>query len=177
MSVLSIESSAHVVRQASPVLRTGGGRQRRVEPITDRVRRDGKFFRLGEKKFYVKGVSYGPFAPGPEGEPFASAEETERDFAQIQELSANVIRVYSVPPRWLLDLAFKHRLRVLIDIPWNKHLCFLDSPEEQNLARETVKRAVSSCAGHPAVFAFSVANEIPPDIVRWSGAKEVSDFI
>jgi len=56
-------------------------------------------------------------------------------------------------------------------------LCFLDSPEEQNLARETVKRAVSSCAGHPAVFAFSVANEIPPDIVRWSGAKEVSDFI
>src|SRR5947207_4841085 len=110
-------------------------------PPRQRITVAGKFFRLGEKKFYVKGVSYGPFAPGPEGEPFASAEETERDFAQIQELSANVIRVYSVPPRWLLDLAFKHRLRVLIDIPWNKHLCFLDSPEEHDVARVTVQLA------------------------------------
>ena len=32
----------------------------------DRVRVDGKFFRLGEKKFYAKGVTYGPFAPGEE---------------------------------------------------------------------------------------------------------------
>ena len=34
-----------------------------------------------------------------------------------------------------------------------------------------------ACARHPAVFAFSVANEIPPDIVRWSGAQAVADFI
>ncbi|HEY5915499.1 MAG TPA: glycosyltransferase, partial [Verrucomicrobiae bacterium] len=30
---------------------------------------------------------------------------------------------------------------------------------------------------HPAVFAFSVGNEISPDIVRWSGARAVADFI
>ena len=41
----------------------------RVEPATDRVRRDGKFFRLGSEKFYVKGVTYGPFAPNNHGEP------------------------------------------------------------------------------------------------------------
>jgi O-antigen biosynthesis protein len=40
-----------------------------------------------------------------------------------------------------------------------------------------VRRAVFACAGHPAVFAFSMTNEIPPDIVRWSGAKAVADFI
>src|SRR5262249_16868430 len=34
-----------------------------------------------------------------------------------------------------------------------------------------------SCARHPAVFALSVANEIPADIVRWSGARAVADFI
>ena len=38
-------------------------------------------------------------------------------------------------------------------------------------ARDAVRRAVFACASHPAVFAFSVANEIPPDIVRWSGAQ------
>jgi GT2 family glycosyltransferase len=142
-----------------------------------RVSVDGKFFRLGAKKFYVKGVAYGPFAQNAAGQPFASPEQTARDFAQIRDLGANVIRVYDVPAKWFLDLAAEHKLKVLIDISWNKHLCFLDSAEQRRQARETVRRAVFACAGHPAVFAFSIANEIPPDIVRWSGARAIADFI
>jgi len=65
----------------------------------------------------------------------------------------------------------------LVDIPWNKHLCFLDSKQHQADAREAVRRAVFACARHPAVFAFSVANEIPPDVVRWSGARAVANFL
>src|ERR1039458_4437314 len=142
-----------------------------------RVRVYGKFFRLGEKKFYAKGVAYGPFAPNAAGQPFASPEQTGRDFAQIRELVANLVRVYHVPPKWFLDLASEHKLKVLIDIPWNKHLCFLDSASQRAEAREAVRRAVFACARHPAVFAFSVANEIPPDILRWSGARAVASFI
>ncbi|MDB6108906.1 MAG: glycosyl transferase family 2 [Pedosphaera sp.] len=142
-----------------------------------RVTVDGKFFRLGEKKFYAKGVSYGPFAPDAQGETFALREQTARDFAQIRELDANVIRVYHVPPHWFLDLAIEHGLRVLVDIPWNKHLCFLDSGKLRAEAREAVRLAVQACARHPAVFAFSVVNEIAPDVVRWSGAKAVASFI
>ena len=96
-----------------------------------RVSVAGKFFRLGEKKFYVKGVAYGPFAPNAAGQPFASPERTASDFARIRELSANVIRVYHVPAKWFLDLAAEHELKVLIDIPWNKHLCFLDSAQHR----------------------------------------------
>src|SRR5207237_881692 len=48
-----------------------------------RVSVDGKFFRLGEKKFYVKGVAYGPFAPNAAGQPFASPEQTDADFDPI----------------------------------------------------------------------------------------------
>ena len=33
-----------------------------------RVTVDGKFFRLGGRKFYPKGVTYGPFAPNASGE-------------------------------------------------------------------------------------------------------------
>jgi GT2 family glycosyltransferase len=142
-----------------------------------RVSVDGKFFRLGEKKFYAKGLAYGPFAPNAAGQPFASPEQTASDFAQIRELGANLIRVYHVPAKWFLDLAAEHKLKVLIDIPWNKHLCFLDSPAHRAQACEAVRRAVFACARHPAVFAFSVGNEIPPDIVRWSGAQAVADFI
>jgi glycosyltransferase involved in cell wall biosynthesis len=138
---------------------------------------DGKFFRLDEKKFYVKGVAYGPFAPNRTGQPFASPEQTATDFERIRELGANVIRVYHVPGKWFLDAALQYELKVLVDIPWNKQLCFLDSREHRIAAYDAVRRAVMSCSRHPALFAFSIANEIPTDIVRWSGTRAVADFI
>ena len=137
----------------------------------------GKFFRAGEQKFYPKGVTYGPLSPGSGQEPFASPEQTARDFELIRQLGANVLRVYHPPPRWFLDLAAASQLRLLVDIPWNKHRCFLDSAAAQDQARQAVRRAVANCAAHPAVFAYSVVNELPPDIVRWSGARAVEDFL
>lgn len=142
-----------------------------------RVRVDGKFFRVGDAKFHVKGAAYGPFAAHAADEPFASPTDTARDFALLRELGANLLRLYNVPPRWFLDLAAQHGLRLLIDIPWRKSHCFLDSWPAMEEARKAVREAVKSATGHPAVFAFSVVNEIPPDIVRWSGAREVTAFI
>ena len=137
--------------------------------LRNRVRVDGKFFRVGDEKFHVKGVTYGPFAPNCNGEFFGSTEQTLRDFQQLIELGANVLRVYYTPPTWFLDLALSHGLRVLVDVPWNKHLCFLDAEETRTETVKAVRRAAESCAKHPAIFAISVVNEIPPDIVRWSG--------
>jgi len=142
-----------------------------------RVTVDGKFFRVGEEKLFLKGITYGPFAPSPQHETFASPDQTARDFAQIRELGANVLRIYHVPPKWFLDLALQHELRVLVDIPWPKDICFLDSKSSQRAARQAVRDAVHGCERHGALFAFSVANEIPPDIVRWSGPKAVGRFI
>ena len=146
-------------------------------PQSDRVTVDGKFFRVGAAKFVPKGVTYGPFAPGPDGETFGAREQVARDFAQIRKLNANVVRVYYVPPRWFLDLASEHELKVFVDIPWEKHRCFLEAHEMRAAARENVRTAARACAGHPALFAFSVANEIPAEIVRWHGANEVASFI
>ena len=177
MSVLSIESPARVVRQASPVLRTGGGRQRRVEPVTDRVRRDGKFFRLGEQKFYVKGVTYGPFAPDANGEYFASPALTRKDFEQILDLGANCIRIYYIPPKWFLDLAQEMGLKIFLDVCWPKNLEFCNDPEVAEQARAAVREAARRCGNHPAMFAISVVNEIPPELVRFMGNERVERFI
>ncbi len=142
-----------------------------------RVRVDGKFFRLGDNKFYPKGVTYGPFAPNPEGERFASPTQTLRDFALIKDLGANTLRLYHVPPHWFLDLAQEQGLKLLIDIPWHKERCFLDSSILRAEAKNSVRDAVGLCARHPAVFAYSVVNEIPSDIVRWTGARAIAEFI
>ena len=79
-----------------------------VLPSSGRVTVDGKFFRLGAKKFFLKGVTYGPFAPDDQGSTFGSREQAVRDFSLICELGANVLRVYYPPPRWFLDLADCH---------------------------------------------------------------------
>src|SRR5437899_8037399 len=124
-----------------------------------RVSVHGKFFRLGKDKFYVKGLAYGPFAPNVTGQPFASPEQTARDFGQIRDCQANLVRVYNVPGKWFLDLAVQRDLKVLVDVPWNQRRCFLDSALARSEVCDAVRRAVYSCARHPAVFGFSVANE------------------
>ncbi len=143
----------------------------------DRVSVDGKFFRLGGRKFHVKGITYGPFAPNAQGEMFASPEQTVRDLQQMAGLGANVLRLYHIPPRWFLDLAAERGFKFLIDIPWAKHLCFLDSPQARRAARQAVRDAVQATRGHPAVFAYSVVNEVSAEIVRWSGVARVQQFI
>src|SRR5215471_58205 len=100
-----------------------------------RVSVDGKFFRVGERKFLVKGVTYGPFAPNEQKEHFPSPEQAAHDLAQIRELGANVLRVYYVPPLWFLDLAAKHGIKLLVDAPWRAQVCFLDSEETKEEAR------------------------------------------
>src|SRR3954470_2647966 len=144
---------------------------------SERVRVDGKFFRLGEKKFYVKGVAYGPFALSADKDHFPSTAMAKADFQLIRELGANVVRTYYPPPRWFLDLANEYQLKILVDIPWGKNRCFLDSNKTKAAAREAVRHVVQERAGHPGIFAYGIVNEIASDIVRWSGAKAVENFL
>src|SRR5215469_5157064 len=141
------------------------------------LRVDGKFFRCGDSKFYVKGVTYGPFSFNKDGDTVPEPALADRDLHQLRELGANLLRLYNVPPRWFLDLAELHGLKLLVDIPWPKHLCFLDSDSLRQQALEAVRSAVNLCKQHPAIFAYSLVNEIPAEIVRWSGPKRVERFI
>src|SRR4051794_12813276 len=154
-----------------------GGRQRRAEPVTDRVRRDGKFFRVGDEKFYVKGVTYGPFAANREGLPLPERAQVRRDFEQIRDLGANCVRIYHVPPRWLLDLAHELGLKIFLDVAWPKNLTFVGDAEVTAQAHAAVREAAIKCGNHPATFAISVVNEIPPDIVRYVGAEKIEAFV
>ncbi|MCD6339768.1 MAG: glycosyltransferase [Verrucomicrobia bacterium] len=142
-----------------------------------RVAADGKFFKLGEERFFVKGLAYGPFRPNANGEPYPEPEKADCDLILARELGANLLRVYQPPPTWFLDLAARRGLRLLVEAVWPQHRCFLDSERDRREARTAVRRAAEHCAHHPAVFALSVANEIPPDVVRWSGAHATAAFL
>lgn len=153
------------------------GRQRRAEPLTNRVRRDGKFFRIGSEKFYVKGVTYGPFAPNRHGQPLPNPEQVQADFEQIVELGANCVRVYHVPPEWFVDMAARYGIKVFLDVAWPKNLSFPEDPELIRRAHDAVRHAAKACGNHEAIFAISVVNEIPPDIVRFYGRRRIEQFV
>jgi hypothetical protein len=74
-------------------------------------------------------------------------------------------------------MAAERGLWVLVGIPWAEHVCFLDSEEITDVVRRTVIEVVEACREHPALGAFLVGNEIPPDIVRWYGPKRIAGFL
>ncbi len=153
---------------------------RSAEPrsqASERLEARGKFFFAGAEKVQLKGVTYGPFKPRSTEHGFPDPETVDRDLVLMNELGANTLRTFTVPPRWLLDLAAHRGLRVLVGIPWAEHVCFLDSPELTRSIRRTVEQAVERSGNHPAVAAYLVGNEIPPDIVRWYGPKRMAAFL
>jgi O-antigen biosynthesis protein len=141
-----------------------------------RPRAEGKFFFRGDSKFFPTGVTYGPF--GVEGpNEYGDLNQVERDFAQIAATGINSIRLYTIPPRWLLDAALRHGLYVLVGFPWEEHVAFL---QDRQRARSIIQRAragVRSCAGHPAVLGYTIGNEIPAGVIRWHGREAVETFL
>ena len=137
----------------------------------------GRFLYVGDEKLWVRGVTYGTFLPVVPGDDGYDPAKADQDFAQMAVAGVNAIRVYTVPPTWLLDAAQQHGLWVAIDLPWEEHITFLDQRGLPRRIREHVKAAVSSCAGHPAILAWSIGNEIPSRIVRWHGAPAVEAFL
>ena len=148
-------------------------------PLTGaaKVRSHGKFFFVDEKKVFLKGVTYGPFSPSRLGVPFPDASTVELDFALMRELGANTLRTFTPPPLWLLDIAASYGLGVITGIPWAQHICFVDSTRTRTEIRSSIEHAVKACKNHPAVLAYLVGNEIPPEIVRWHGPHRLRGFL
>ena len=142
-----------------------------------RIRVRAKFFFEGDKKFFIKGVTYGPFAPDADGEHFGDPGKLSKDLAIMRDTGVNMLRVYYVPPKWFLDGCAEHGIRVLVTIPWAEHIEFLNDAKIRREVVRAVREGVKKNSGHPAIFGYLVGNEIPTSMVRWLGAKRVTEFV
>jgi glycosyltransferase involved in cell wall biosynthesis len=125
----------------------------------------------------VRGVTYGTFAPRAGGHQFPAPETVVADFALMAASGVNAVRTYTVPPRWLLDIATESRLVVMVGLPWEQHVAFLEDREQRRSIERRVRAGVAACAAHPAVLCYTVGNEIPSAIVRWHGRRAVERYI
>lgn len=144
-------------------------------PRTPRV--SGKFLEVEGRRFLVKGVAYGTFAPDAAGVQFPSRARILDDFAAMAAAGINTVRTYTVPTPGLLDAAATHGLRVMAGVPWAQHLAFLDDASLARQVRRDTVAAVSTLASHPATLMVAVGNEIPAAVVRWHGHARIERFL
>src|SRR4051812_6495561 len=148
----------------------------------ERARCDGKFFSVGDERFPFRGVTYGTFRSRADGALFPETAPMARDMTAIAEAGFTVVRTYTPPPEDLLALAGEHGLRVLAGafFPDWRYLLGHSRGERRRMARaaRAEVRAVSRrLAGKEVVLGLSVGNEIPADVVRWVGVREVGGLI
>ena len=149
-----------------------GDRATRLRPT---VR--GKFLFLGDRKLYVRGVTYGTFRPDANGDEFPPPQTVAEDFRSMKANGFNALRTYTAPPRWLLDEAERHGLRVMVGLAAERDVGYLNDGRRAHEIADAVSERVGPCSGHPAVLCFAVANEIPASVVRWFGRRPMERFI
>jgi GT2 family glycosyltransferase len=142
-----------------------------------RIRPVAKFLFEGDQKFFVKGVTYGPFKPDAHGHYLGKPDQVDVDLSLMREGGLNLVRVYHAPPRWFLDRCASAGMRVLVTLPWAKHVEFLRDRKTRREIAGALRIAVSENAGHSALFGYLVGNEISSTMVRWLGVRRVTEFI
>ena len=149
----------------------------RISPRAARPRVAGKFLAVGDHKLYVRGVTYGTFRPDSNGYEFPDCGRVQRDFAMMTQHGINAVRTYTVPPRWLLDRAQANGLRVLVGLAAERQVGYLCDGNHGPPPQQWLLPGLRACAGHPAVLAYAVANEIPAPTARWLGRRRLETYL
>jgi len=143
----------------------------------DRIVAAGKLLSQGGRPFYMRGVTYGTFAPDENGDQFPPQDRVLADFRSIAASGFNTVRCYTMPPTHVLDAALECNLNILAGVSWEQHIAFLDDPARVQDIRRRVREQVRSCSEHRSVLGFTLGNEIPASIVRWHGRKKIERFL
>jgi GT2 family glycosyltransferase len=137
----------------------------------------GKFIFAGEGKIFIRGVTYGTFRPDANGEEYGDPARVERDFAQMAAHGINAVRIYTMPPRSLLDIAQRYGLRVMVGLSAEANIGYLNDKRGAAKVEGIVRAKMRACAGHPAILCYAIGNEVPASIVRWFGPRRVESYL
>jgi len=139
----------------------------------------GKFIFVGDEKFYIKGVTYGAFAPREDGSEFHDLATIEQDFVAMAAHGINTVRIsHTVPPVSLLNAAHRQGLRVIVGLSAEQYVGYIAGREKKTSQIQLlVRKSVRACAGHPALLCYVLGNEIPAQFVRYIGRSRVERYL
>jgi GT2 family glycosyltransferase len=144
----------------------------------ERPRVSGKFIFLGDKKLYIRGVTYGAFRPNEDGIEFHDRDLIDRDFRLMAANGITAVRIpHTTPPRYLLDIAQRHGLHVMIGLSAEQYVGYLIDTKDAPDIDEIVRAKVRAVASHPALLCYAIGNEIPAPMARWLGRRRVERYL
>lgn len=132
------------------------------ESKINRIQTDGKFFRIGGERIWLRTVTYGPF---PEDKKPDDAKEFER----IKSAKFNSVRTFALPNADFLDAAQRAGLFVFAGLEWWQFCDFSARTEMFSAAQIKLSEWLKQHGTHPALASIYVGNEVPADLVRWMG--------
>jgi hypothetical protein len=147
------------------------------------TRTDGKFFTVGADAFAFRGVCYGTFRPRDlGGSRFPPHALVRDDVARMADAGFTVVRTYTAPPDDVLDAVGSVGMRALAGVfyPDWRYLLGASRRDASRLASEArgvVRKAARRFAGDDRVFALTLGNEIPADVVRWYGVDALGSVL
>ncbi len=139
---------------------------------------------LPREEDIIKGVTYDLKYPGIRHYSQIPRKVYEEDFRSIKEAGINTIRIYGVPPEFILDLADAYEIDVIETIVFPGDWTDFDSPYQlQALKREAV-RNIRRDRDRECIVAWSIWNDAPwtygtgkGDVIRAYGRDTVNDFL
>jgi GT2 family glycosyltransferase len=169
---MTLLESGNAVVPAAALVAGGPPRPGRQRPSVD-----GKFLAVGEERLIVRGVTYGTYAPGVDGDRFPGRSRVQDDLRAMAAAGVNAVRTYTPPPGWLLDDAREAGIWVMAGLPWEQHVAVLDDRRRTRAITERVRAQAAAIAGHDALLCLAIGNEVPPAIARWHGRARVERFL
>lgn len=132
----------------------------------------GKDIFVDNRRFFIKGINYGPWRPGTgpsKGYAYPSPALIESDLKLIRELHANTIFVTD-PPDYVLDLAKKYDLKVIYGfyVDW-----WTIGSNQQ--AVQKIQQRVTHLRNKSALLGWSLGNEVPPAVIEQRGQKTIEN--
>ncbi len=139
----------------------------------------GKFLSFDGRRFHVRGVTYGSFAPRSDGELVPEPARVRSDFAAMRAAGLNTVRTYTLPPEDVLDAAAEAGLQLIVGLHYDDWR--VESSPGRRARRRirdaglgAVDAALERCAERKNILALAVGNEVPGDLVRLHGARSVA---
>ena len=129
------------------------------------------------QKYFLKGVTYGPFRPNARDEPWPEDGQLHADLTHIAGLGFNTVRIYEAPSEMLLQSCRENHLHIIAGIPWTQHVDFFADETVRADAIKRVRQMARRLRDEPAVIAFCIGNEIEKTLVRWMGPERVRGFL
>ena len=142
------------------------------------VRVAGAQFFAGTDPFPLRGVTYGTFRPRVDGARFPEPARVADDFDKISRSGFTCVRTYTEPPDDVVVAADACGLRLLVGIhsPDLRHLVGMSRRQRVTAlssVEQIVARAAARFEGCSTIVAFCLGNELPADVVRWVGRRNV----